>query len=189
MKLISSLLFLIILVSCNQTIKTETKAKKEQEQSKTAKTIPLKEQKQSLKQTQKTFEKISPVEDTTFIVRNITEDSYHTIYIDQSKKTKSKNQQSQPRITKSLQQKITVQVAEFKNEEKLTDFKLPQFWVPLYQYKNEYYLYEPCDGIFEFEYLVTKNAVTNIFYDGPFISVISSSKRINNQHYYFEFHQ
>ena len=43
----------------------------------------------------------------------------------------------------------------------------PQHFVPAYSYKNEWVMYDPCDGIYEFQGALTDSTWINYYYDEP----------------------
>lgn len=183
MKVICFVLLTILLASCGENQPEKLNAPSEKPEKPSQDSIASKGPKQYNDK-----EESVTVNDTTFIVREISKNYYHTIYIDKTQEAEYKKSVSKAKITKQLQQQINEDLLAIKDREKPVDFKLPQFWLPLEKYKDQYYLYQPCDGIFEYQYLVTKEVVAHLFYDGPSISVIKSAERINTRHYRFEFY-
>lgn len=127
------------------------------------------------------------VNDTTFILRNTGPNYYHAIYIDETANPRFKKSKKQARVTNVLQQKIKESTENKVKDIQKKNMNLPQFWIPLYQYKSEFYLYDPCDGINDYSYFLSKEVLSLLYYDGPSNYLISTSKKINDQHYIFEF--
>jgi len=88
--------------------------------------------------------------DTTFLLREITKDDYHAIYIEKNREAKYYKQLVEFTMDagniagynsayQSLKQKV-------KHPFKKSDLAgLPKEWMPLYRYKGKYYLYKPSE--------------------------------------------
>ncbi len=106
------------------------------------------------------FDKVASghnVSDTIFISRKVTKNSYHTIYIDTTRQSeyhkwltdfvfdKEADKYSREYYGDAYKNIKSKNPNKFKSK-KLKD--VLEEWVPIYQYKDKYYLYKPCDGIF-----------------------------------------
>ncbi len=101
----------------------------------------------------KTLKSLNVLEDTVlndtfFIYKKITKDYYHAVYIDSEKNPKIYNrlinfnelqQNTYDTLNKTSTDKNLLKSSTFITS------GLPKNWLPLYQYKNNYFLYAPCD--------------------------------------------
>jgi len=60
---------------------------------------------------------------------------------------------------------------------------LPKKWIPLFVYKGNYYVYCPCDGIFDYKVLITDEFVCETDAMGMNASQFNSIKKIDDKTY------
>jgi hypothetical protein len=115
----------------------------------------------------------SKTEDTIFIHRKVTKDYYHAIYIDKNKDSKHFRELANFEFDKW--QKESYQAAKDAiNHEKPGSFKtqktfdLPQNWLPLYKYNDNYYLYAPSDWGNAGRRIINNQEVIYWHMDGPY---------------------
>ena len=60
---------------------------------------------------------------------------------------------------------------------------LPKKWVPLHLYKNNYYIYSPCDGINNYRFLISDSLVFEWDAMGPEVREYNSFKKVNDSTY------
>ncbi|TCS88922.1 hypothetical protein EDD80_102113 [Anseongella ginsenosidimutans] len=92
-----------------------------------------------------------PSNDTIFIFRKVTEWYYHAIYIEKDKKSETYKRAIDFSFEEWDRRNYRSQKALVEREApgsfvKRETFDLPQNWLPLYKYKDKYYLYDPSDG-------------------------------------------
>jgi hypothetical protein len=133
-----------------------------------------------------------PVIDTVFIYRKVTRDYYHAIYIDTIRTSKyytylknfNFDKYAKESYQSAYQYKKELYVQQRKNEKSID---LPKNWLPIYQYKNEYYLYAPSDWGNAHRCLINDSSFVNWDMEGPVPYPLKSFTRIAKNKYKLEF--
>src|ERR1700752_914623 len=96
---------------------------------------------------------LSNEQDTTFLQRDTINGRVQSIYIDYDKKSKSYKGILPPRSA-AYSDNYGNSLQYLRERNLLLSSSKPiipwKSWVPLYQYKDNYYVYNPCDGLFLF---------------------------------------
>ena len=117
--------------------------------------------------------------DTTFLLKKWTNNFYHSIYID-----KSNQSEYYKRLTNFKFDSDENEVFKFSYEaikaglNKHNLLGLPKEWLPLYQYKNHYFLYAPSDWGNAGRKIITDTAFINWPMDGPYLEPITEVKKV-----------
>jgi len=130
--------------------------------------------------------------DTTFIYRRLGQ-APHKIYIETNRKSKFyKNldyifdKKKNYRFEYYFERKQEL-LKENKDTFKVQkDFDLPEKWLPLYQFKDELYLYKPCDGMSLWGLLFNKMEYVYLFCEGATPVPYISFKKQSANEYVFE---
>jgi hypothetical protein len=132
------------------------------------------------------------IEDTIFIKRELTEKVYHAIYIE--KDSANKRFQWLTDFTFDEFDSSALKGNREHMREKLPDrfgrvdlHGLPNDWLPLYLYKNDYYLYAPSDWGNAGKRIVTDSSLIYWYMDGPYAMPFQSSKKVSDRKYVFTF--
>lgn len=105
--------------------------------------------------------------DTTFLLREYVDGTYHAVFV-------CKGAKGEPYRSTSNNQTM----ANANNA-----LGLPARWVPLYLYNHKYYLYNPCDGIYNREYALTDSTLLKFNYDGVDTLSVHQIKQIGKGAY------
>jgi hypothetical protein len=128
--------------------------------------------------------------DTTFLLRETNNGIYHAIFIDESKTSKFYKQISDFTFYNYGSDNFKSSLDYLKEQHiSLTRKVIPQLpkkWIPLYQYKNKFYLYYPCDFYFHFKYNITDTAFIDYTGEGPVAYKILGFKAINDSTFQFQ---
>ena len=89
--------------------------------------------------------------DTVFIYRKVTESYYHAVYINEDKESESYKAATDFSFNEWDNKNYHARKSAIEREKpgsftKRETYDLPQNWLPLYKYKDKYYLYDPSDG-------------------------------------------
>lgn len=125
--------------------------------------------------------------DTTFIFKNITDEDYHIIFIDNNKDSKFYDKISQFNFQQFDNESYKYST-DYLKENKLTLTKekpvIPWTnWVTLKQYKSEFYAYKPSDFLFHFRQSVNDTTFIDWTDEGPEANKIIEQKKIDNKTY------
>lgn len=129
--------------------------------------------------------------DTIFISREITKDYYHTIYIDTKRQSEYYKWLTDFTFDEDDKSSYdgTYKYAKSKNPDsyKRTNFTdLPQQWIPVYPYKNKYYLYAPSDWGNAGKRMINDSSFVFWYMDGPSPAPLQSIKQQGNNIYVLE---
>ena len=120
--------------------------------------------------------------DTIFIYREVTDNYYHAIFIDTHKKSEHFNWLTNFEFN-DFEEKSYNANKEATIEERPGIFKnnnthdLPQNWLPLYKYKQDYYLYAPSDWGNAGKRIINNQEFIYWYMDGPYpVPIISVDK-------------
>ena len=116
--------------------------------------------------------------DTIFLKREWTKDSYNIVYVDSNRSLKQydwliptldnneKTKELYNNQIKSLLKdtSVTYTKIDFKN--------IPRKWTEIHIYKDKYYVYWPSDWLNNFEYILTDSTLINIPGEGPYPEII-----------------
>ncbi len=200
MKIASFLLFSLILASCG----SNNSVHNEKNQNATKDSIPSSASTSSansgdkgtgINDTSQEKEKIEtaipPNNDTIFIVRELTKDMYHAIYIEKQKNTQrfkwltnfsfDNNDSEGYKYGKEYQKEKHPKAYKTK----VNTFYLPKNWVPLHQYENQFYTYAPSDWGNTGQRILNDLEFIQMYMDGPNPNPIESTKKINSHHFEF----
>ena len=198
MKIIPFILFSLILASCgsNNSVHNEKNQKIAKD------SIPCSESTSSTNSGNKGIEETSqekenvetaipPNNDTIFIVRELTKDMYHAIYIEKKKNTQRFKWLTNFKFDKSDNEGYLSSKAYFKEQypKSYTNHKtfgLPLNWVPLHQYENQFYTYAPSDWGNTGQRIINQQEFIQLYMDGPNSNPIESSQKITPQQIEFQ---
>lgn len=128
--------------------------------------------------------------DTTFILGETKNDIYHAIYIDSNKTSKYYDWISTFEFGKFDTANYASSIADLKEKKskpfakhKLSD--LPRQWCSLYGCKEKFYLYSPCDYMFNYKLAISDTTYIDYFGDGPTAIRINTFTVIDNNTYKF----
>lgn len=62
---------------------------------------------------------------------------------------------------------------------------VPRQWQRLYQYRDSFYLYDPCDGLFDYALTITDSTFIEFTGEGPFVSSILEYERTGENAFRF----
>lgn len=124
------------------------------------------------------------VNDTTFLLREVTAHDYHIVYIEKDRNslyykylTAFEIDTADWRNSQAYFRKNGVPIRHFKTKD------LPAQWLPLYQYKGSYYLYAPSDWGNVNQRIVSDSLLIYRYIDGFYPYVITSLKKISRTEY------
>ncbi len=126
--------------------------------------------------------------DTIIIHKEITNDYRHIIYIDQSHDSQEYKWLVDFQFNEDNRSTYEVNYEYFKKE-KAASFKkqksvgLPKHWLPVYSYKNAYYLYAPSDWGNAGRRIVNDSAFVYWYMDGPYPVPLQSVNKVNKYKY------
>jgi hypothetical protein len=125
--------------------------------------------------------------DTTFIHRKITNEFYHAIYIDTSQNSKDYNWITNFDFRESESETYNNYYSSHKKEHNddrsLKKSNLLGGWLPVYQYKEKYYLYAPSEGGAIGRRIINDSAFVYWYMDGPLPLSLTSIKKKGKGHY------
>lgn len=116
--------------------------------------------------------------DTIFLLREIgksTNALYHAIYIDTTSAIHNQLTDFSLGVFDSSYIEAKALLSPFKNFNKEINKSFPRRWISIHQYKNEYFLYSPCDFMFHSRFEITDSStLENIYGDFPVPGRINS---------------
>jgi hypothetical protein len=121
--------------------------------------------------------------DTTFISRENTP-VYHAVYIEKNKKSNYYNLVTNCDFINSDSLSYLASIEHIFGEAQTTFRKnkisstLPKQWCPLYNFKDEFYLYAPSDWGNKQNLLINDSTIIRYFMDGPYASLIDGFKMV-----------
>ena len=124
--------------------------------------------------------------DTLFIIKDQKLGTKQSIYFENNKNSKfyeelkdyefdDFDQQTYNESLKNINQKLNKQKPVFSETK----------WLPLYSYKNKYYVYNPCDFYTEYKVSINDSTLIDWTGDGPIANLILSQKKLRDNHYEF----
>jgi len=123
------------------------------------------------------------VRDTVYM--GITDHAYNAIYIDTNRNSAYYKQLADFSFDKY--ENLDYYNIEFKKRgihlKKMRINDLPAEWVPLYLYKNKYYLYAPCDWGNMMRQILTDSLLIQWGMEGPWPYVLNTVKKIDSDTY------
>ncbi|NOQ75284.1 MAG: hypothetical protein GQ574_24950 [Crocinitomix sp.] len=137
-------------------------------------------------------QKISPLEkfDTAFIERDLTNEFYHAIYIEKNRNSTFHQRLSNFKFCEFDSQNYGYGIEHFtktlnQSFEKQDLASIPRFWVPLYIYKESYYLYAPSDWGNTGRRMFNDSAYVYWSMDGPNPIPLRNFEKINSKEFRF----
>lgn len=129
-------------------------------------------------------------EDTTFLLRENSNGIYHVIFVDGNQASKFYKQISDFTFYNYDKDNFNSSLKYLKERHITLTRKVitqvPKKWIPLYQYKNKFYLYIPCDAYFRFKYNITDTSFVDYTGEGPVAYKILDFKNINDSTFKFK---
>jgi hypothetical protein len=126
--------------------------------------------------------------DTMFIQRKVATDYYYAIYIDTTRQSAAFYRLTDFSFSKS--DTLTYQQGyqhlksmHPKSFNKKNETNLPKNWLPVYRYKDQYYLYAPCDWGAARRRMINDSSLVDWSMEGPAPRSIQSIKRANKNKY------
>lgn len=123
--------------------------------------------------------------DTIFIKREITDEYYHVIYIDTTRNSKYYDWLTEFEFNnydlgayKGNYQYLKEKYPETFNNVNALD--IPENWIPVYSYKNRYYLYAPSDWGNAGKRIINDSAFVYWYMDGPLPVPLKSAQKVEN---------
>lgn len=111
----------------------------------------------------------------------------HTVYIEKNRDAAAYRELTDFSFSKYQQEEFDVSygILKKKHPEALPrrTSGLPQFWLPLYLYKGNYYAYAPCDRGFTGRRILSDSLLIYQYSDGPFPYLIDSIREVAPQHF------
>lgn len=128
------------------------------------------------------------MDDTTFILREMTKTFYHAIYIEKNRQSKFYQRLTNFSFNKYDKESFEMNYNSIKEKftNKLKKFNrsgLPTEWVPLYRYKDKYYLYAPSDWGNAGRRIITDSTLVYWYMDGPYPMPLTSFRKVNDNKY------
>ena len=128
--------------------------------------------------------------DSLILYKNFKKDFNHIIFIDTSRNSKFYDRLSNFDFGefhtrtyegnyKYLKEKYPKSYQKWTSSEKRGD--LPQDWLPVYQYQNEYFLYAPSDWGNAGKRIINDSSFVYWYMDGPFPEPINSVEKIGDK--------
>ncbi len=134
--------------------------------------------------------KKGPIADTDFISREVTKEYYHAVFIEHNRQSIF--------YTDLLDFKMD----EYENDEYKQEYKvlkkrssspfkiydltgLSKEWIPLYKYRNKYYIYYPSDRGNAGRRIISDSTMVYRFMDGVRIEPFMAVKKVDNHTYSF----
>lgn len=117
------------------------------------------------------------ISDTTFLLRELKGSVYHAVFIEHNK-----NSEGRKRLT-DFTVRTEYGLSTSKQQHKATKVKkfdlgaLPREWLPLYQYRNKYYLYAPSDWGNTGRRVFTDSTLVQWYLDGPYPYLLTKFKK------------
>ena len=136
---------------------------------------------------------IPPHSDTAFILRELSRDVYHAIYIEKNRNSRFYKNLLDFNFSKSDQESMLMNynnnslVEEGKHLRKYDLQGLPKEWVPVYNYKDHLYLYAPSDWGNAGRVILSDTALIFWYMDGPYPVQYMSFKKTNANDYKLEY--
>jgi len=129
--------------------------------------------------------------DTIFIHREVSKDFYHAIYIDTNRHSKYYDWLTNFEFNKydvqSYQESYEYLKEKFpKTYMKVNSTELPEDWIPVYLYKDNYYLYAPSDWGNAGKRIINDSAFVYWYMDGPLPIPLTSVKKEAQNKYILE---
>lgn len=123
--------------------------------------------------------------DTLFIQRKFTKDYYHAIYIDTSRNSKYYDWLTDFEFDHYDSLSINESYKYIREKpsvvfQKVNTSSLSKNWVPVYEYKNQFYLYAPSDWGNAGRRLINDSAFVYWYMDGPMLYPMKSLKKLDN---------
>ena len=116
--------------------------------------------------------------DTIFLLREISKNTntlYHAIYIDTTSAIRQKLTDLSLDAFDNSYIKAKALLSPFKNFSKEINQTFPRRWVSIHQYKNEYFLYSPCDFTSHIRFEIKDSStVEDIYGESPIPGRINS---------------
>ncbi|WP_419802915.1 hypothetical protein [Mucilaginibacter sp.] len=123
--------------------------------------------------------------DTTFILKEKDSSYYHKIYIEKNRKSNYYKLLTNFKFSKGDLEFINEYYKLFKKRsapvKKFNLQNIVKEWLPLYKYKDKYYLYAPSD--WGNRKMITNSLLFYWYLDGPYPCILTSFSKINLNHY------
>ena len=120
--------------------------------------------------------------DTTFILKKVTPNFYHSIYIEKNKKSPYYTELFNFNLSEEENESIN---SDYKNSKskfkKRILFNIQQEWLLLYKYKNKYYLYSPSDWGNVGRKIIADSGLIEWSIEGPVLAKLVEVKKINER--------
>ena len=132
-----------------------------------------------------TLSETRKLNDTIFIKREVTKDFYHAIYIDPARESKYYDWLTDFEFDKYDLQAYAgnYKYVKEKNPEAFKKVNTPEIsknWIPVYSYKNNYYLYAPSDWGNAGRRIINDSAFVYWYMDGPLPVPLTSAKKVGH---------
>ncbi len=116
--------------------------------------------------------------DTIFLLRELTDTPYafyHAIFIDTTKAIRNTLTDFSLGVFDSSYIEAKALLSPFENFNKEINKTFPRRWISIHQYKNEYFLYSPCDFVSHFRYEIKDSStLEDIYGESPVPGRINS---------------
>ncbi len=127
----------------------------------------------------------TPPDDTLFIHREVTKDMYHAIFIDKSDSSIFCKRLCDFTFNTFDSAAYFVNYKHLKKQEPeafkaVNTTDLPEHWLPVYSYKENYYLYAPSDWGNARKRILNDSAFVYWYMDGPFPLPLKGAKQVSS---------
>ncbi len=131
----------------------------------------------------------SKTHDTIFISREVIKDNYCAVYIEQNRQSRTYHNLLDFTIDsdETVLYKQNYDAVKKRHPAALKTFNLlglPKEWLPLYQYKNKFYLYYPSEAGNMGRRFITGSTLVYWYMDGPYPYPIQTIRKINAHTWY-----
>jgi predicted transcriptional regulator len=131
--------------------------------------------------------------DTTFLLREVTKDDYHAVYIDHNRQSAAYKRLLNFNLNKYdvNDYRENYRIMKSRHHAPLKKFNLAGLlkqWMPLYLHKGKYYIYSPSEWGTIDRRILTDSTMMYWFMDGLTPEPYQQVKKINNHTYAFKLH-
>ncbi len=129
--------------------------------------------------------------DTIFLKREVTKHYYHAIFIDTTRDSKYYDRLTDFEFGTFDLQSYEGNYKYFKGQnpkayKKVNSTEIPKNWIPVYLYKNHYYLYAPSDWGSARKRIINDSAFVYWYMDGPMPIPLTSVRKLEKDKYIIE---